>query len=322
MSRLKIFLANAYNNLYDLKLDFASFVRWRKDLRVQEELGLPDIMSIDETLDRVIEQKLSVCRYGDGEFKLMDGDRIHFQQQNGSMASRLREICIHPPEDILVCIPSFLDRRHKIILGSRGMSPEEKKRLRQATRYMDDIVAKRRESWLGYFDFAYSYGNSLVSRFYAGFYDDENSERWIRKWKQVWDKRNLLIVEGDKTRLGVGNDLFANAVSIRRILAPAIGAFDRYDEILSATINEANSDDLILVALGPTATILACDLAQRGYQTLDVGHIDIEYEWFLRGDRTHQKIEGKFTPEASGDTEVGDTCADEQYMAQIVQRIV
>ena len=314
MSRLKIFLANAYNNLYDLKLDFASFVRWRKDLRVQEELGLPNIMSRDETLDRVIDQHLSVCRYGDGEFKLMDGDRIHFQQQNGSMASRLREICIHPPEGILVCIPSFLDRRHKIILGSRGMSPEEKKCLRQATRYTDDIVAKRRKSWLGYFDFAYPYGNSLVSRFYSTFYDHGKSERWIRKWKQVWDKRDLLIVEGDKTRLGVGNDLFANALSIRRILAPAIDAFGRYDEILSATLNEANSDDLILVALGPTATILACDLAQEGYQALDVGHIDIEYEWFLRGDRTRQKIEGK--------TEVDDICADKSYMAQIVQRIV
>ena len=97
MSRVKSFLANAYNNLYDLKLHFASFVRWRKDLRAQEKLGLPNIMSIDETLDRVIDKKLSICRYGDGEFKLMDGDWILFQQQNGSMASRLREICILPP---------------------------------------------------------------------------------------------------------------------------------------------------------------------------------------------------------------------------------
>ena len=321
MSRVKSFLANAYNNLYDLKLHFASFVRWRKDLRVQEKLGLPNIMSIDETLDRVIDKKLSICRYGDGEFSLMDGGRIHFQQHNGSMASRLREICIHPPEDILVCIPSFLDRRHKIIPGSRGMSPEEKKCLRQATRYLDDIVAKRRKCWLGYFDFAYSYGNTQVSRFYSTFYDHENSERWIRKWKQVWDKRDLLIVEGDKTRLGVGNDLFANAESIRRILAPAIDAFDRYDEILAATLIESNSDDLILVALGPTATILACDLAQEGCQALDVGHIDIQYEWFLRR-RPYQKVEGKFTSDVSGGTEVDDICADKSYMAQIVQRIV
>ena len=46
----------------------------------------------------------------------------------------------------------------------------------------------------------------------------------------------------------------------------------------------------MLIALGPTATILAYDLAEKGVQALDVGHIDIEYEWFLRKDRTHKKI--------------------------------
>ena len=39
---------------------------------------------------------------------------------------------------------------------------------------------------------------------------------------------------------------------------------------------------LILIALGPTATILAYDLYKLGYRAIDIGHIDIEYEWFLR----------------------------------------
>mgnify|MGYP002508750043 CR=1 FL=1 len=35
--------------------------------------------------------------------------------------------------------------------------------------------------------------------------------------KRIWDKREVLIVEGSQTRLGVGNDLFANAAGIRRM---------------------------------------------------------------------------------------------------------
>ena len=40
---------------------------------------------------------------------------------------------------------------------------------------------------------------------------------------------------------------------------------------------------LILLALGPTATVMAYNLAQKGYQAIDIGHIDIEYEWYRMG---------------------------------------
>lgn len=39
----------------------------------------------------------------------------------------------------------------------------------------------------------------------------------------------------------------------------------------------------MLIALGPTATVMAYDLADMGYQALDIGNVDIEAEWFLRG---------------------------------------
>ncbi len=32
--------------------------------------------------------------------------------------------------------------------------------------------------------------------------------------------------------------------------------------------------------LGPTAKLLSYDLTKRGYQAIDLGHIDSEYEWF------------------------------------------
>jgi hypothetical protein len=89
-----------------------------------------------------------------------------------------------------------------------------------------------------------------------------------------------LIVEGEKTKLGIGNDLFSNAAKLRRIIVPAEHCFDVYDDIINAVKLCYDNDDLILIAAGPTATVLAYDLSTEGYWAIDIGHIDIEYSWY------------------------------------------
>ena len=81
--------------------------------------------------------------------------------------------------------------------------------------------------------------------------------------------------------MGVGNDLLSNALSVERVIAPSENAFLVYDVILSA-VRKYGKGKLILAALGPTATVLAYDLAREGYWILDIGHLDLEYEWFLK----------------------------------------
>ncbi|NSD75371.1 DUF1792 domain-containing protein [Faecalicatena fissicatena] len=319
---IKQILANLYNYFYDRKLDIELFIRWRKDLSLQKKIGVPLIMSIDETLDKIMKDKCSVCRYGDGEFKLMDGDKIFFQEGNENLGKRLREVIYSNQDNILICIPTFLDRRHPVINMNNNLTltREEKKRKKNALKYMDNILAERRSQWYKYFDMKRLYGNSLVSRFYAEVYDDQKSAGWIEKWKKIWSGRKLLIVEGELTRLGVGNDLFDDVVNIRRVLCPSKSAFSVYDKILRNVLEVHEKEELILIALGPTATILAYDLAEKGVQALDVGHIDIEYEWFLRKDRTHKKIEGKFVSEAQGGSEVS-AVKEQAYVSQIVMKI-
>ena len=53
-----------------------------------------------------------------------------------------------------------------------------------------------------------------------------------------------------------------------------------------------------MAALGPTATILAYDLAKDNYWTIDIGHIDIEYIWFLKKATEKIAIEGRHVNEA------------------------
>ena len=138
--------------------------------------------------------------------------------------------------------------------------------------------------------------------------------------KNLWADREVLLVEGEKTRLGVGNDLFDDAVSVRRILAPAIDAFKYYDKIKETVIRNYHGE-LIIMALGPTATVLAADFAMLNMQALDIGHIDIEYEWYLHGAKERVAIPGKFTNEAKDGRDGIAVCEDEIYSSQIVDRV-
>ena len=135
--------------------------------------------------------------------------------------------------------------------------------------------------------------------------------------KKIWKGRNLLIVEGEKTRSGIGNDLFSLSLSIRRILAPAEDAFNRYDCILHAIKCHAHQDDLILLSLGMTATVLAYDLSNLGYQAIDLGHLDVEYEWFKMQAQKKVLLTGKYVNEVNHGNEVV-CCNDIEYQRQII----
>ena len=82
----------------------------------------------------------------------------------------------------------------------------------------------------------------------------------FNKLKSLWDSRDLVVVEGEKSRMGIGNNLFSNSNSIKRIICPSKNSFSKYKEILES-VKEYEKDKLILISLGPTATFLAYDLS-------------------------------------------------------------
>ena len=88
------------------------------------------------------------------------------------------------------------------------------------------------------------------------------------------------MVEGETTKNGKGNDLFDNVKSIKRIICPAKNSFRVYDKILKAVLT-FDKNNLILFSLGPTASVFARDLSKLGYQAVDIGHTNVQYESFL-----------------------------------------
>ena len=86
------------------------------------------------------------------------------------------------------------------------------------------------------------------------------------------------------------------------MLDPARDAFDYYEKLLKATFETIKTihkeNVLVLLALGSTATVLACELSEKKIQAIDIGHLDICYEWLKAGN--FNAAPGKYTNEAEG----------------------
>ena len=77
---------------------------------------------------------------------------------------------------------------------------------------------------------------------------------------------------------------------------------------------------LILLMLGPTAKIMAADLAFEGYWAVDIGHIDSEYEWYRMGAAYKIKLKNKHTAEFNFDRDI-ELQDDDAYAAEIVEML-
>ena len=115
--------------------------------------------------------------------------------------------------------------------------------------------------------------------------------------------------------------MFNNAKSIKRIICLSENAFKVYDKIIKQ-VTKLGENRLILVALGPTASILTYDLYKLWYQSIDFGHLDIEYELFLRNTTKKLQIKNKYVNEAEGKNHNFTKVKDKNYYKQIIAYIL
>lgn len=266
------------------------------------------VHSVDETLDYIVREKCCVARFGDGEFDLMQmRDVERYQKPNPRLNKRLAEVLRQEQKGLMVCIAN-----HYGALNVFNEAAAENVR-----RLMDPDSRAFQYSLL---DPNRTYYNTNVTRLYSIMNNSEKEKAQARfdRWKSLWEGKKLTIIEGRETRMGVGNDLFDNAAAVQRILAPSENAFDRYEEILNTAL-KLDPDGLILIALGPTATVLAYDLFKNGYWAIDTGHLDMEYEWACRRQGDRACVPYKYNNELSGGTSVMEI-RDERYESQIIAR--
>ena len=269
----------------------------------------PKFVKIDTTINLIIANKLSLVRFGDGEFSLLLGRGISFQSYSPQIQQRLKEVLQSDDDKILVGIPNVFGSLEHLVkdYAYHDFTP----RL-----FWRKHMVEYRSKIYQFINFDKEYHNAFISRPFLSWKENLAKQKFDAL-KCIWEKRNIIFIEGVQSRLGFKNDLFLNANLIKRILCPVKNAFSSYNKILATGKKYIGEDDLVIIALGPTATILAYDLAKLGYQALDMGHIDIEYEWFKQATRLKPQIEGKFTNEAKNKSEVS-AIIDDEYKKQII----
>ncbi len=282
-----------------INLRYAYYTRSRR-IRVHNAL---------ETINKVIDDKVSVARFGDGEFYLMwKTVDSPFQKLNDKLSERLSEVFYSNHPGLIVCVPSYLRSVEDLYPKTQRWAKE------WVVRYNASLDATfGKVPGKEFFD-------TNFTRFYMSHVDKERSKRHIALMKQIWQDRDVCIIEGQSTRFGVGNDLLDNAKSVTRILCPPRNAFDKYDEILNTALERVPQDALVLTALGMTATVLAYDLALKGYQAIDIGHLDVEYEWFLMGATRKTAIKNKAVNEVGIQVVKGEL-DDSKYTSSIIAQI-
>lgn len=268
----------------------------------------PNVIGMGETISTIKEKRASISRYGDGEFDIIFGRTEGFQKRDLRLSKKLRIILKQNvlSDRFLVAIPDCFD----------DLSQFDKK----AKIHWEIRLNKERIKWVRCLNTKAPYYQAQITRFYFDWADKSECKKWYEGLKNIWENENVLLVEGKFSRVGVGNDLFDNAASVRRILCPAENAFDYYEEILGTICNCAKPSDLIFMALGPTATVLAYDLFLRGYWAVDAGHIDLEYEWMKLGTTEKVKIAGKYVNEVKSGNEV-EGIQDEEMLKQVIAQV-
>lgn len=262
-----------------------------------------------ETVDEIINKRKSLSRFGDGEFMWMTGEAIDsYQDYSESFAEDLRKAFQNNNSNLLIGIPYGIFDSNKCNLYAK---------MHWSIIKFDFYSRLER-----FIDFNKTYCNASITRPYIDYRDYGYSTKAFQNLRRIWEQKDIIIVEGAKTKLGVGNDLFDNAKNIKRIICPARNAYEKLNKIEEVIEEKISKDKLIITALGPTASILASDMCNKGYQVIDIGHVDIEYSWYLNHSILRDEVPGKYVNE-SGKKDCSTIYDDDaEYKDSIISRII
>ena len=306
--KIKKLLPDRIIYLYIIIKLIPDYLRAKKEIKTKI---FPDFTIIpnEKTVNLIINENKSLSRFGDGEFMwILDKNQNSYQDNSPQLAQELLETLQSNDKNLLIGIPGGIIDSSKCRLQAR----------------MHWLIVKNEDfsDILKYLNPSRRYCDASITRPYIDYNNKVFSQNSFNNLKRIWDKRKVVIVEGEKTKLGMGNNLFDNTISIQRIICPAQNAYEKIDRIMEAIRKYVHKDELILAALGPTATILVARACQMGFQAIDIGHIDIEYMWFLSGTLLRKSIEGKYVNESSDRICTNKYDDDSTYLSSIIEKVL
>lgn len=250
----------------------------------------PVVLSMGETMD-ALAKGASIARYGDGEIEAITQNiENSFEDNSQSLAEEMINSINRNQKNVVKAIAQPF---------SWNMSNMSK----DAKNYWYPLLIKNWSSWQTILDRQEPYYNAMVTRPYFDYRKSKTRgeiNQIFSRFKSLWSKKNILIVEGEFSRFGIGNDLLDSANSVKRIICPAVNAFEGLTKIQRTIRGKTDQSnfDIILFSLGQTASILVTTLANIPIQKIDIGHLDVEYYWFKINAEKKVTVPGKWVNEA------------------------
>lgn len=212
-----------------------------------------------ETLDAIAKESLSFARFGDGELRNMFRPEfsIYFQRNSANLADDLKSaMAAEGASNLLVGLPNvFADHLHWNVVFHElwwDMKP-----------FVDALPR---------------FGNLHVTRPVAF---QAHGHDLVDAWRQVWAGRDALIATGRGSRFDLAPELFDNLKSSRFEYSLPTDAYSDLDRVEEAVLDAP--EDLVLISLGPSGSVLAHRLARAGKQALDLGHLSSSYSNIMKG---------------------------------------
>lgn len=260
------------------------------------------VHTVDETIDVLLNTEKSMVRFGDGEIVMIRGGDLMLQKASPEIAEGLAGILSYPYEDLIVTIPGIFET----------LSDHH----RESRQFWRDHLLFSRKTYERYCNPDRIYYSTFVSRCYYYAADRSGCGAQFAKIRKIWENKNIVVVEGERTHNGVGNDLLDTARSIERIICPPSNAYEAIPAILEAC-KAYGRDRLFLLSVGVAAKFLAVELFSLGYRVLDIGNLDMEYEWFVRRSLGKMKLEKHDLVSEEANRAAGYT----EYLEQIKVRV-
>ena len=199
----------------------------------------PVVLREFETMQRLVDEGLSLARYGDGELGCTDGQGYNGQEMRPGLKEEMREILLRPHPRCLPAIPTMDER-----------SPRFAYWLNYQDRFRKLIDQRR------------VYGSAFIGcRAKAPWID---TDEYVNLMRSLWvGKRHVCVLPADIDMVPWMPDC------LEFVHCPKLNAYDTIDKIEAQVVSL--KPDVVTITAGPMATCLANRLAGHGIQGVDLG---------------------------------------------------
>ncbi|TLD99515.1 GT-D fold domain-containing glycosyltransferase [Helicobacter trogontum] len=296
---LKRFLQNIFYlaryNLKDINNNSLVYVKHRINFaaKIRNEikndfdiLKPPRVKSIVDTMKELANTNKSIIRFGDGEYIIMGGGGIPFQEYNKELANKLSEIILSHHDNLLIGLSG--GHFHSPLPGANNIALE----------YDYSWVVENYDLIMKYTIPAKEYACGGISQVYAWKSNDNGIlKQHYAMFKQIFANKKLVLICGDKILANIKFNILGGS-QVEYIYGPTKHAYNSIDRLRKELDNKVSGDETLLFALGPAGKVLAYEMFLRGFRVLDIGHTIKDYDTYMRGvEMTDEAVKDFFAPD-------------------------